>query len=255
VSFVATEIRRLHSDLGPYFRTGIAAGFHLERILLPGRLTVVSGAAGCGKTTFAANVAANAAESGTPVLYVAAGSVGMEVAYHADRLLEGRTLCAAWKVADVRRPTVDDLRDGVMDFVASAGTAQSPLVIIDSMHDLSPAYRAETGERETAEVARALKALAKELSCALVVIAEINRKHSEREDSRPLLEDLRGSGVIENCADAVAFVHRLEPAYSESTKRWEHGGEIIIAKARFARTGTAHLSFEGGRFTLAEDPY
>ncbi|HEY5850412.1 MAG TPA: DnaB-like helicase C-terminal domain-containing protein [Lysobacter sp.] len=88
----------------------------------------------------------------------------------------------------------------------------SPLrmVLVDHLHEmLLPGKQGEVIER--ADALRDLKALAKNLNCPVVVLAQLNRGAASLEHSearRPRLTDLRGSGGIEEVADVVLFLHR-----------------------------------------------
>jgi replicative DNA helicase len=61
---------------------------------------------------------------------------------------------------------------------------------------------------EIGEMTAALKGLAKELDCAVILLAQLNRAVEGREDKRPRLADLRESGSIEQDADAVIMLYR-----------------------------------------------
>lgn len=61
---------------------------------------------------------------------------------------------------------------------------------------------------EIGEMTAGLKGLAKELDCAVFLLAQLNRAVEGREDKRPRLADLRESGSIEQDADAVIMLYR-----------------------------------------------
>lgn len=61
---------------------------------------------------------------------------------------------------------------------------------------------------EISEITKSLRALAKELEVAIVLLCQLNRQVQMRESKRPQLQDLRDSGAIEEDADIVLFAYR-----------------------------------------------
>jgi len=130
------------------------------------------------------------------------------------------------------------------------------LVLIDHLGFVaSPHFRMSSVEAKEHNVA-ALKALAMELNCPVLLISHLNRGLWARDDKRPQLSDLHGASAIEKDADVVTFVHRDDyyllktkpedlsgPEYLEWADLYEKvkgKAEIINAKRRRGRPG---LSF------------
>ncbi|MBY0427647.1 MAG: replicative DNA helicase [Alphaproteobacteria bacterium] len=151
------------------------------------------------------------------------------------------------------------------------------LIVIDYLQLMqgSGSRKEENRQNEVSEIARGLKAIAKELNVPVLALSQLSRSVETREDKTPQLSDLRESGAIEQDADVVMFVYREEYYHSRSEpkprdnednhkfneryQRWQENGEkvhnmaqVIIAKQRHGPIGTVELHFEGA-FTRFSD--
>lgn len=124
------------------------------------------------------------------------------------------------------------------------------LIAIDYLQLLRSTSRQAEGsrEREIAEISAGIKALAKELSIPIIVLAQINRESEKRTGKakgKPRMSDLRESGAIEQDADLIGLLSRQ--AYSADTEEEKEaaGGAAMleIAKNRTGPTGIVHLTF------------
>lgn len=107
------------------------------------------------------------------------------------------------------------------------------LVVIDHLHELKyPGKPSDKGE-EIGDACREFKRLAKELRIPVLLLAQLNRSAAS-EKRRPVLNDLRQAGAIEEVADGIIFIHR--PDYYEAGDR---PGliELEIAKSREGERG------------------
>lgn len=107
-------------------------------------------------------------------------------------------------------------------------------------------------EQRVSGVSKRLKALAKELCCPIVALAQLNRGCEQRPNKRPMLSDLREAGGIEQDADVVAFIYRDE-VYNKNTD--DRGiAEFIIAKQRSGPIGTVRTRFYRASTRFADLP-
>lgn len=97
-------------------------------------------------------------------------------------------------------------------------------------------------QEEVAKISRSLKMLAKEMGCPVFAASQLSRSLESRSEKRPMLSDLRESGAIEQDANQVWFLYRDEYYNPESPDK--NVCEVIIAKNRGGRQGTAKLGFE-----------
>lgn len=109
-------------------------------------------------------------------------------------------------------------------------------------------------EAETAQISASLKSMFKELNIAGLLLCQLNRDVEKRDNQRPDLHDLRGSGALEQDGDLIMFPYREayylekrlddpgEDAERLSALRFcEHNLEMGIAKQRNGERTTVDL--------------
>ena len=248
---------------------GVPTGFiDLDRKLgglRPGQLIIVAARPAMGKTSFALNLASNAAvqydkkvgiftmEMESNELLMRLMSSASEVSM--DNMLKGfgmnqKKMLRIAGAAEVLSGTgiyIDDSgANTILDIRAKTRRLKAELkgldiIIIDYMQLMSASRNRENRQQEISEISRYLKILAKELGLPVIALSQLNRGLENRDDKRPRLSDLRESGAIEQDADIVMFIYRDE-VYNEETE--EPGiAEIIIGKNRHGAIGKIKLRF------------
>lgn len=101
------------------------------------------------------------------------------------------------------------------------------------------------------EISKAIKTTAKELSIPIIALAQLNRDADEQ--SKPKLSNLRESGSIEQDADTVMLIHRLDKnkkRAGEDEEPMDHNTLLILAKQRNGPTPEIKLNFIGEHTTF-----
>lgn len=119
------------------------------------------------------------------------------------------------------------------------------LVIVDYLQLMTMGKSSrETRTQEVSDLTRSLKIAAKELNVPMIVLSQLSRAVEIREDHRPVLSDLRESGSIEQDADIVLFLYN--PAKYNNSEEVEPGTVFLnIAKHRNGQTAEVKLKWVG----------
>lgn len=241
-------------------------------------LILLAARPGMGKTSFALNIARNAACQSKKT--VAFFSLEMSKEQLASRLLSTEALISGTKLrtgklseeewsrlipaSDVLSKTelyLDDTPGITITEMKSRlrRLQHLDLVIIDYLQLMASGRRIDNRVQEISEITRNLKILAKEMNVPVITLSQLSRASEQRTDHRPQLSDLRDSGSIEQDADIVLFLYR-EGYYSEKTAEEAaptadmNSGECIVAKNRHGEAKAVKLHWQGEfmRFTGTE---
>lgn len=131
------------------------------------------------------------------------------------------------------------------------------LIIIDYLQLMTgPPELKGMREQEVSAISRSLKAIAKELNVPIIALSQLNRSVETRGGNRrPQLSDLRESGALEQDADIVMFIHRLDPAVDENIV--DGDTDLIIAKHRNGEVTDVRMRFvkDEAKFVDATDSH
>lgn len=232
------------------------AGFHKSELIL------IAARPAMGKTAFALNIATNAAvQANIPVVVF---SLEMSREQCANRILCSQAMVDSQKVSkgDISDEEWEKLAVASGELSESSGifiddTAgitvaeirakcrklkiekNIGLIVIDYLQLIQGSGKSSSREQEIAEISRSLKILAKEIDVPVIALSQLSRAPEARTDHRPMLQDLRESGSIEQDADIVMFIYRDD--YYNPQAEQTNIAEIIIAKNRSGPVGTTEL--------------
>lgn len=126
------------------------------------------------------------------------------------------------------------------------------LLVIDQLSFIAGGSN-ENKAYDIGEHTRGAVALSKELDCAVLLLAQLNRECEKRSNRRPIMADLAMSGSIEQDAANVIFLYRDE-VYNPTTR--DKGiCEVITGKQRQGQIGTIGLNFLGSSTNFADLQY
>ncbi len=266
LSDVYTQVTSLYEKKSSM--TGIPTGFiDLDKKtsgLQDSDLIIIASRPGMGKTSYAMQIARNAAMiEKVPVAFfslemskeqIAQRLMCSEARIDLQRLRSGNLRDDEWPklgraienlaqceiyIDDAAFLTVMDLRSRARMLVSTHGIR---LLIVDYLQLMQSGINfKENRVLEITEISRNLKGIAKELGIPVIALSQLSREVEKRDKKRPVLADLRESGAIEQDADMVLLLYRDD--YYDETSSEAGLAEINIAKHRNGPTGTIKLKF------------
>lgn len=147
--------------------------------------------------------------------------------------------------------TVFDIRRKCHQYNTKLSRDQKRLrfVIIDYLQLIRPSDPKRNRDEQIGEISRNCKQLAKELRCPVILLSQLNR---DAANAKPMLHNLRESGNIEQDADVVLLLHRMDSNERDAGYTPAQDDiDIIIAKQRGGPLETIKTSFVR-RFTRFE---
>jgi replicative DNA helicase len=257
---------------------GLTTGFNdLDRLLcgMETGLYLLAARPSMGKTALALNMAISVLRQDIPVAFF---SLEMDSQQLMDRLAACLSGIDSQRIrsGDLSDDDWDKLETDAMNFIHSAplfvqdraGITVSEIhamarrikvknpnlgiVIVDYLQ-LIKTGESETQEQSVSALSLAMKTMSRELDLPVLCLAQLNRSCESRDSKRPKLSDLRGSGSLEQDADAVMFLFR--EAYYRPEKD-ETLAEISVKKHRNGPTGSVmlHWNKEQQRFSNWVEP-
>jgi len=237
----------------------LTTGFH------GGELILVGARPSMGKTSFAINIATNAARRGKKVAIfslempreqIAMRMLCCDARVDMQKVRKGLLRDEDWvKLARTLAPLtasevyIDDtsgltpgqLRSRCRRLMMDKGL---DLIVLDYLQLMSSDKHAESRQVEVSEISRSLKAISQELKVPLIALAQLSRANEKRGGTgiKPMLSDLRDSGSIEQDADVVMFLHRAA-YYNRTDPKPDNTAEVIVAKQRNGPLDTIKLAW------------
>ena len=242
----------------------ISTGFeyldgHLGGGFKRGELVILAGMPGTGKSALGIQFATHAAQSGAGVFFasleMSAEELGKRAISNESRIGSG-DLMRQWHNTDTQKHvtdiqnaaiwyseldlSIDDRGAATAADVVAAAQGHHPapdMVIVDHLQLLATDDRL-TRNDGLDRATRALRGLARDLDCVVLVLSQLNRT-GQSEKYAPKLSHLRDSGAIEQNSDVVAFLHDIDPEKVPEDWRTEIQTKLrlTLAKNRNGRAG------------------
>jgi replicative DNA helicase len=212
----------------------------------PGEIMVVGGRPGQGKTALGVNIGIRAASLGYPVAMLSIEMSETEIArrmraYYgcpmnatqqdemvseqANERLNG----LPFKIVDLSSGRLSDIQSHVRTLARRDGVR---MFVLDYLQLVKAGKNGGEEYQRITLASQAMKQMAREYGVAMLVLAQVNREGGKRE--KPTMNDLKGSGSIEQDADQILLIHNPQGCDAP---------ELILAKHRNGRTGRIAVTY------------
>lgn len=207
--------------------------------LRPTQLVVVGARPAMGKTSYIMGLIEAASEAGIGSLIIPLEMAGEDLAERIDRTDRQRLT----QMMNRDNIYIEDRQfeiDSIVSTIRQTHKRKNvKLVVIDYL-GLIEVDGVQKDADKISRITRRMKMLANELRITIVLAAQLNRDLEKRDNKRPQLSDVRGSGTIEQDADVVIFLYRHEVYVPEEKQGF---AEIIVAKQRNGPTGIVEVGY------------
>ena len=234
-----------------------------------GGLYVLAARPGMGKTTFALNIAERVAKRHDSVLLISLEMDEREImckrvaaeqampyqCIMSGRMTEQQMVTMAEGVEIIRHRPFHVNRNAALT-VTDIGTLAKnmkgcKLVVIDYFGLIAVEGQEHDRYNDYTNISGKLKRMARKLGIPILCLAQLNRNTEARQNKKPQLADLRDTGALEQDADGVIFLHR-EGYYADGERPEVENIDVIVAKNRHGRTGTATMWWQGESGQIAQ---
>lgn len=144
---------------------------------------------------------------------------------------------------------------------------RSRIIMIDYINRIQYDKNSKIKTEDIEKSLSALRDLANEIDCTIIVFAQINRGVTSRDSQFPKASDLKDSGALEECGKIIILLHREYPylqdlhipendpkyrQHQEDLRREENKAYIKLAKNRFGLGGKFQTFFYGSYLGFSE---
>lgn len=252
---------------------GLSTGFpKLDKLiggLRPGNLIVVGARTSVGKSTYAENIAENVANNGHRAVFVSIEMDPEQIAYRfarrsglsesiidygvddpdsqaaLEKFIEGRLSLPLLIHNEPMADTVK-IRSMLNQTIAEYGNVD--LLLVDYLQLMTDTFGGKVPEHlRLGMITKTLKSMAREYQIPIILITQLNRNSDQRGVlPEPRLSDIRESGRIEEDADVILFLWRVDvDDFGNDTR-------LKIAKNRQGPTGEVPVRFHRPSFLFTE---
>ena len=232
---------------------GIMTGIHIFDSRYgwhEGDLIIIAGSTSMGKSTLASTIAYNVAVEGTPVAYYSMEMTAKQLTARMSARCTGVSASTAL-YAKLSPAEYQKIYDGTLSmkslpifFDEDSKTNFTQMcksirrlkkkhgikvVFIDYLQILANGSN-DNREAILGDMARDLKRLAVEEGLAICALSQLNR--ADKDKGEPRLNQMRGSGQIEEACDMGVLIHRPNPKNETATITLAKGRNIGLAKEK-----------------------
>lgn len=125
-------------------------------------------------------------------------------------------------------------------------------VVIDHVLNIKGTNERQPRREQLIHITQQLKSIAKDEGVCVIALTQLNRAMEQRgvKDKRPRISDLKESGSFEEDADAILLLYRQD-RYEKDRDKWDHVLEVSMPKIRGGEESYTKLHFDGSKYRIS----